>query len=98
MPISRCPMSEARLLLDVDLSILGSNLAGFLAYDEQIKREYAWVPDDVFDERRAELLEGLLRREPLYLTAALRSRFESQARINLAAAVQHHRGASGRLA
>jgi predicted metal-dependent HD superfamily phosphohydrolase len=84
-------LRDARLLVDIDLSILGSNPSKFLAYEEQIRREYAWVPDHVFHARRADLLEGFLARKPLYLTPGLRRRFESQARINLAEAIERHR-------
>ncbi len=85
---------DARLLVDVDLSILGRDPSSFLAYEDQIKREYAWVPDHVFHTRRADLLEGFLARKPLYLTPALRQRLESQARTNLAEAIERHRRAS----
>lgn len=83
--------ADARLLLDVDLSILGRSPGEFQVYEDQIRREYAWVPDAIFHERRADLLEGLLKREPLFLSEALRARFEPQARVNLAAAVADHR-------
>ncbi len=82
---------DARLLLDIDLAILGRSPAEFQVYEGQIRREYAWVPAEIFHERRADLLEGLLKREPLFLTGALRARFEPQARVNLAAAVADHR-------
>lgn len=82
---------DARLLLDVDVSILGRSPAEFQVYEDQIRREYAWVPDEIFHERRAELLDGFLNRQPLFLTEPLRSRFEPQARVNLAAAVDAHR-------
>jgi predicted metal-dependent HD superfamily phosphohydrolase len=82
---------DERLVLDVDLSILGRSPPEFLAFEEQIRSEYQWVPADVFHERRAAVLERFSRREPLFYTAELRSRFESQARANLATALRSHR-------
>ena len=82
---------DARLLVDIDLSILGRPRPEFRIYEERIRREYAWVPEAIYCARRAELLESFLRRQPLYLTPTLRGSFESQARLNLAAAIQHLR-------
>jgi predicted metal-dependent HD superfamily phosphohydrolase len=83
--------ADQRLLLDVDLSILGRSPAEFQRYEDEIRREYAWVPEAIYHERRADLLEGFLRRDPLFLTPELRSRFEAQARTNLTASISEHR-------
>lgn len=75
--------ADARLLVDIDLAILGAPPERFAEYERQIRIEYAHVPAEVFDLRRREILGGFLAREPLYLTAAIRERFESNARRNL---------------
>lgn len=78
---------DTRLLLDVDLAILGAPPARYAEYERQIRAEYAHVPPEVFEQRRRQLMAGFLARQPLYLTAGIRAEREPQARRNLAAAV-----------
>lgn len=75
---------DARLTVDVDLSILGAAPARFDEYEGQVRREYSWVPDPAFREARAGILRELLARPSLYATEFFRERLESQARSNLA--------------
>jgi predicted metal-dependent HD superfamily phosphohydrolase len=51
---------DAPLVVDIDLSILGQPPARFMEYDTQIRMEYAWVPEKIFCEKRAEILERFL--------------------------------------
>ncbi|WP_218509204.1 tetratricopeptide repeat protein [Variovorax sp. dw_308] len=78
---------DARLLVDIDLAILGAPAARFAEYERQIRVEYAHVPPVLFEPRRHAILSGFLAREPLYLTQAIRAEREAQARINLQAAI-----------
>lgn len=80
---------DTRLLLDIDLAILGAAPARFDEYQRQIRREYAHVPDDVFRERRAQVLRGFLARPRIYLTDAFHDALEARARQNL------HRSCAG---
>lgn len=74
---------EGRLLVDVDLAILGASPSRFAEYELQIRREYAWVPDDLFRQGRSNLLAELVARQPLYAVATIRDILEQQARTNL---------------
>lgn len=85
---SRVPATpDERLLVDIDLAILGAEPARFDEYERQIRDEYGFVPEDVFRDKRAEILRGFLARPALFTTAAMRERFEAPARANLAGAI-----------
>ena len=85
---------DAPLLVDIDLSILGSPENRFVEYEAQIRQEYAWVPDALFAEKRAEILEGFLSRDSIYSTESFSKRLENRARENLRASIEKLR--SGR--
>ncbi len=70
-------------ILDIDLAIFAQAPARVMEYERQIRVEYAWVPDAVYREKRAEILTGFLNRERIYLTTWARERFEERARENL---------------
>jgi predicted metal-dependent HD superfamily phosphohydrolase len=78
---------DARLLVDVDLAILGAYAGRFAEYEEQVRREYAWVPDRAFRAARAKLLGELLARPAIYSTDGFRGRLEARARENLARSI-----------
>jgi predicted metal-dependent HD superfamily phosphohydrolase len=75
---------DARVLVDVDLWILGAPVERFDRYDTQVRREYGWVPDDPFREARGKVLRHFLARPTIYSTPQLRAQIEAQARANLA--------------
>lgn len=75
---------DAALLNDVDLSILGQDAAAFDRYDSQIREEYAWVPEAVYRQERAKILQGFLDRPAIYRTDHFKDSFEGRARNNLA--------------
>ncbi|MGO4396005.1 N-methyl-D-aspartate receptor NMDAR2C subunit [Variovorax sp. M-6] len=79
--------NDARLLVDIDLAILGAPPERFAEYERQIRVEYAHIAPEVFEPRRREILSRFLARDPLYLTAPMRARLESTAHLNLQRAV-----------
>ena len=79
--------SDARLLIDIDLSILGSPAERFERYDQDVRKEYAWVPGLRYQEARAQVLQSFLDRPRLYFGEHAVELLEAQARINLAAAL-----------
>jgi predicted metal-dependent HD superfamily phosphohydrolase/GNAT superfamily N-acetyltransferase len=74
---------DAPLLVDVDLSILGQRKERFEEYEAQIRREYDWVPQAMFAEKRAEILERFLGRQRIYSTEHFYAKYETRARANL---------------
>jgi len=78
---------DALLLVDIDLAILGSPAERFEGYDQDVRKEYAWVPGQRYQPARAQVLQSFLDRTRLYHGEAARALLERQARINLAAAL-----------
>jgi predicted metal-dependent HD superfamily phosphohydrolase len=78
---------DARLLVDIDLAILGAEPARFAEYERQIRDEYGFVPEPVFREKRAQILRGFLERPALFSTPDYAGRLDAPARANLARAI-----------
>ena len=79
--------ADALLLLDIDLSILGSPPERFERYDQDVRKEFAWVPGFRYRDQRAQVLQGFLDRPRLYHGEVAVALLEGQARTNLAAAL-----------
>lgn len=75
-------LADAKLFLDIDLSILSAPAAECDQYDEDIRKEFAAVPEKLFASERARVLRNFLERERIYLTDAFAPR-EDAARDNL---------------
>jgi predicted metal-dependent HD superfamily phosphohydrolase len=80
--------ADAKLLVDMDLSILGAPAARFAEYEQQIRGEYAFVPASIFADKRGEILQSFLDREQIYSTPVMYAKFEGTARTNLRRAIE----------
>ena len=76
--------ADARVLVDIDLAILGTEVARCDEYERQVRQEYSWVEERAFREGRGRILREFLARPVLYNTTFFRERLESRARDNLA--------------
>jgi predicted metal-dependent HD superfamily phosphohydrolase len=74
---------DEQLLVDIDLSILGAARARFDEYEQQIRKEYAYVPGFLFRRKRREILKGFLDRPAIYSTPHFHDMLEARARDNL---------------
>ena len=79
---------DAQLLVDIDLAILGADTARFAEYEEQVRREYAFVPSEAFVAARVRVLSGFLARPSIYATDHFRALLEGRARDNLARSIR----------
>lgn len=79
--------ADVRLLLDIDLAILGAAPSAFQAFEDAIAQEYAMVPPDVFRAGRRWLLERFLTADRLFQTDAVEQALGPQARRNLTARI-----------
>lgn len=70
-------------LLDLDLSILGTDWETYQKYIHNIRKEYKIYPDFMYKPGRKKVLKHFLDRETLYFTDDFRNKHEVKARENL---------------
>jgi predicted metal-dependent HD superfamily phosphohydrolase len=75
------------LIVDIDLTILGSEKITYDQFEKNIRQEYRWVPTFVFRKKRKDILVHLLERDRIYKNKYFYDKFEQQARVNLYAAI-----------
>jgi len=80
--------ADGQLVIDVDLSILGEAPEVFARFEEEIRREYAWVEEAAYVAGRAAVLRSFTARPSIYGTPLFRARYEARARMNLAASLE----------
>jgi predicted metal-dependent HD superfamily phosphohydrolase len=76
---------DADVLLDADLAILGASEDRYRRYAEDIRREYAFVPEETYRAGRAAVLKHFLTLPRIYRTVPMAEAGEAAARRNLAA-------------
>lgn len=79
---------DSGLVVDIDLSILGSVPERYSEFERDVRREYRWVPRVVYRRKRARILKSFLDRPRIYHFEPLADRFEAMARRNIAGAVR----------
>ncbi|GFE81535.1 hypothetical protein GCM10011487_35350 [Steroidobacter agaridevorans] len=85
-------LDDSKLVVDIDLSILGVDEAAYARFESDVRQEYRWAPGPLFRSKRAEILESFLARSTIYSTTLFRDRYEAPARRNLRAAIVDLRG------
>jgi predicted metal-dependent HD superfamily phosphohydrolase len=80
-------MPDSQLVVDIDLSILGASEEAYARFEENVRKEYRWVPSIIFRRKRAEILQSFLARPTIYSTKPFQARYEAQARLNLETAI-----------
>ncbi len=74
---------DEKLIMDIDLAILGKDVQTFDEYEKGVRMEYQWVPEDNFRKGRMGILMGFLDRNSIYQTDYFREIYEDKARQNL---------------
>jgi len=74
---------EFAILHDADLAILGAAPERYDRYAADIRREYAWVPEEEYRIGRSKVLRAFLERPRLFITPRLFEEGEAPARENL---------------
>jgi predicted metal-dependent HD superfamily phosphohydrolase len=78
---------DALWVVDIDLAILGQPDAVYRKFEQAVRQEYRFVPWGKYVAGRSAVLQGFQNRDRIYETDHFALRLESQARINLAMAL-----------
>ncbi|SEC00545.1 Predicted metal-dependent phosphohydrolase, HD superfamily [Tenacibaculum sp. MAR_2009_124] len=76
--------SDAKFMIDFDLSILGQSKEIYAGYTKKIRKEYGLIPSILYKKGRKKVLEHFLAKENIYSTVLFKDLYEKQARENLA--------------
>lgn len=79
---------DSKLVVDIDLSILGQPEDVFNEYEDQVHFEYSWVPEEAFRKGRGTILQQFLDRPSIYQTKHFQEKYEQSARGNLARSIK----------
>jgi predicted metal-dependent HD superfamily phosphohydrolase len=79
---------DMKAFLDMDTSILGAPEEIYKEYSRAIRKEYSWVPDFLYRKGRMKVLNDFLGRERIYHTEEIGTRYETQARRNIAGEIR----------
>ena len=80
-------LNDQRLIVDIDLSILGTAESRYEEFETAIRKEYKYVPWFIFKRKRIELLQYFLDRESIYSQEYYIDSLEKQARVNIKNAI-----------
>jgi predicted metal-dependent HD superfamily phosphohydrolase len=75
--------ADINYFTDADLSILGFDNNSYLKYAEQIRKEYKYYPDFIYEPGRRKVLIHFLKMETIFKTKYFHDKYEEQARINI---------------
>lgn len=78
---------DAQVLIDIDLAILGAAPDDYDTFEQQIRQEFHWVPEEMYRNGRMRVLTSFQQRPRLYATDRLYDALEDAARANLARTV-----------
>lgn len=76
---------DSNLFTDADLSILGYTWDKYESYYNQIRKEYSYYPNLLYNPGRKKVLQHFLSMEHIFKTPYFREKYEEIARKNLAA-------------
>ena len=79
---------DESLIVDIDLAILGVEPVDFARFGAAVRSEYRMIPSFIYRKKRQEILAGFLERPAIYQNEPFHSTLETQARENLARAIE----------
>ena len=75
--------SDTNYFTDADLSILGSEYNSYRKYTDQIRNEYKFYPDFLYNPGRQRVLNHFLQMPTIFKTTYFAEKYEQQAKDNM---------------
>lgn len=76
--------ADTSFFVDADLSILGANATVYELYAAQIRKEFSFYPNLIYNNGRKKVLQRFLQMPVIFKTQHFQDKYESQARANIA--------------
>ncbi len=78
---------DARLIIDIDMAILGASPERYEQYESDLQREHNQMAEFIYRRKRLEILKSMITRQRIFHSSIAREALESQARENLARSI-----------
>jgi predicted metal-dependent HD superfamily phosphohydrolase len=75
--------NDINLLIDSDLSILGTDYKTYKKYSQKIRYEYLIYPSFLYDKGRIQAIRNIADKEFIYKTKLFREKYETNAKENI---------------
>ncbi len=75
--------SDVNYFTDADLSILGSDWKNYTTYFSNVRKEYKYYPDFLYNKGRIKVLQHFIKMPRIFKTDYFYNQFESRAKDNL---------------
>ncbi len=79
---------DQRLIVDIDLAILGSPPEIYDEFERNVRKEYKMVPSFIYRNKRKELLKSFQNNSSIYSLDYFKEKYESVARHNINRAIK----------
>jgi len=79
--------NDEKLIVDIDLTILGTSPEVYDEFERKIRKEYKLVPTFIYRKKRKQLLQSFLNNDSIYNLDCFKDKFESAARKNIKKAI-----------
>ncbi|WP_202819750.1 hypothetical protein [Thaumasiovibrio subtropicus] len=79
--------NDEKLIVDIDLTILGAPRAVYDQFEKHVRLEYRFVPLFIYKQKRIEVLKQFLDQARIYNHDVFHQQFEASARQNLMRAI-----------
>jgi predicted metal-dependent HD superfamily phosphohydrolase len=74
---------DINLFIDADMSVLGKDADAYNRYLGNVRKEYSFYPDLLYNNGRKAVLRHFLAMDHIYKTSEFRDKYEAQARENI---------------